>query len=154
MKKANDRDEGKWTWDGPELLDRQGVTLAYVTADVLTIGQTRLLLEHTIGSMRFRMRATGPDGTFGTIAQSGFTLARLNAQCEDRCYRLERVGPLRRERRIVLADGSVAVTLRPSGPGVLEVYDGPASDGLPLLDSVFLTYGCAQVDAPRRNLRV
>lgn len=147
-------DEGSWVWDGNELFDRQGVLLAYVTADVLTVGQTRLLVEHSAGTMRFRVRATSPAGAFGTIRQTGVTTMHLSATCGEREYVLDRVSYFRKERQIKLADGTVAAAVKPQRNGRVEVHDGPAYGQLPVLDSVFLSWGCVLIDAPQRCTRI
>lgn len=147
-------DEGVWAWDGDELYDRHGVLLAYVTADVLTVGQTRLLMEHSAETMRFRMRATSPTGAFGTIRQTGMTVMNLHAFCGEREYHLKRSSYFRKDRDITLADGRVAAVIRPQRNGLVEVHDGPAYGDLPVLDSVFLSWGCVLIDAPRQRTRI
>lgn len=146
--------DGFWVWDGDELYDRDGVVIAYVRADVLTVGQMRLLIEHTAGSMKFRVRATSPTGVFGTLFQTGVSVTKLSGRCDDRVYTLPRRNLFRKERDILLADGSVAATVRPMLSGAVKVQDGPAYDEIPQLDAVFLSWGCVLVDAPLRNLRI
>lgn len=146
--------DGFWVWDGDELYDRDGVVLAYVRADVLTVGQTRLLIEHTAGSMKFRVRATSSTGVFGTVFQTGVSVNKLAGRCEVREYTLPRRNVFRKEREIRLADGSVAATVRPMLSGAVKVFDGPAYDELPQLDAVFLSWTCVLIDAPLRNLRI
>lgn len=141
-------------WEGNELYDRHGVLLAHVTADVLTVGQTRLLLEHSAGTMRFRLRATSPAGAFGTLRQSGMTVSHLVGRCSDRHYFLDRVSVFRKERHIKLADGTVAAVVKPHLNGSVQVHDGPGYGELPVIDSIFLSWGCVLVDAPWRRTRI
>lgn len=148
------QEHGFWYWDGQELYDRDGALLAYVRADMLVVGQTRLLIEHTAGSMKFRMRATSPSGVFGTLFQTGVTVNKLVGRCGERSYLLNRRNVFRKERDIKFDDGTVAATLRPQHSGIVKIDDGPAYDELPQLDAVFLSWGCVLVDAPSRNLRI
>lgn len=142
-----------WVWKDNELIDRDAAVIAYVVADVMTIGQTRLLIEHTLGTSKFRMRATSPEGAYGTLYQTGLTVHTLHANCQGREYRLERNGFFGRERTVYqTADSQVAIRTRISADGTLTVEDGDID--IPVLDAVFLTWGAANIDAPRRTMRI
>ena len=142
-----------WTWISNELVDRDSAVVAYFAADVLTVGRTRLLIEHSIGSSKFRMRATSHEGAYGTICQAGLTVKRLEATCLGRNYKLERNRIFGRDRTIFRnSDGAVAIRTHVTHDGKLAVEDGDID--IPLLDTVFLTWGVANIDAPRITMRI
>ena len=142
---------GHWVWNGAELRDGTGQTLAIVRADVIVTSGQRLLVEHSSGPMYFRVRATTDDGHVYRVTQPGMTVSRLLGDCAGRRYRLNRTSMFRKERAVETADGKVAAYVRPLLTGDVEVRDGPHSQVLPLLDAVFLTWACVLVDSPVRR---
>lgn len=148
-----ERSDGPWTWTGNRLLDPDDRVLASVSSDVIYYGADRLLIESDPGPIRFRARATTGDGRVFTMAQAGFTVGVLEADCDGRSYQLRRTSIWRKEREIVGDNGVVAWT-RPLISGRVAMYPGPARDDLPVVDAVFLSWGCVLVDSPVRHPRV
>ena len=149
---SEQQDRNPWVWRGSELFDSRGAVIAYVAVNVLNVGDQRLLIEHAVGPMQFRLRATSPQGEVGTVVQSGFTVTTLVADCNGRHYKLARTSPWRKERRILDARGKVVATVAPRGND-LVVAGGPAVKEYPLDDLVFLTWACTLVDVPGRRTK-
>lgn len=139
----------KWVWEGNTLTNQDGDVAAFVRADVMFVGDHRLLIEATPGPMNFRFRATAENGEMITMRQVGLTVYHLTATCGDRHYTLERMSPLRKERSI-RRDGHQVAKVSPyrTSLRVFEVSD------FPLLDAAVLTWGCVLVDVPGRNMRI
>lgn len=150
---AGQQDRNPWVWRGSELFDSRGAVIAYVTVDVLNVGEHRLLIEHAVGPMQFRLRATSPEGEVGTVVQSGFAVTTLVADCNDRHYKLARTSPWRKERRILDDRGKVVATVAPRGNDLI-IAGGPAVEDYPLVDMVFLTWACTLVDVPGRRTKI
>lgn len=138
-----------WVWEDNVLRDHEGTVVAQVRADVIFIGEHRLLVESTSGPCSFRLRFTAENGEMITMRNVGFTVSSLAAVCADRRYTLDRVSPLRKERTI-RRDGRVVarVAAHRTSLTVSEMHE------FPLLDAVALTWGCVLVDAPGRNVRI
>ncbi len=149
---SDDGNRGLWVWRGNELVDAHGDVIAVVRSDVIFLGQDRLLIESVPGPLHFRARATTGDGRIFTLGQNGMTVGVLNANCDGRRYELKRTSPWRKQRVIVNRAG-VAATVRPLISGKVEVQSGPVDNELPLIDAVFLTWGCVLVDSPVRRPR-
>lgn len=149
----SEQPRGRWVWEGNELVDARGDTIAVVRSDVIILGSDRLLVESTPGPIQFRARATTGDGRIFTLGQAGMTVNHLAADCDGRPYSLRRTSLWRKERAIANSEGVTAV-VRPLISGKVEVHDGPRSTGMPLIDAVFLTWGCVLVDSPVRRPRV
>lgn len=137
-----------WTWERDELCTQSGKIIAFVMADVLTYGATRLLLEHTQGTLKLRVRATSEHGAYASAQQRGWTVNRMRAVCQSRHYRLDRPYPWSKERVIERADGQLVATVVASLSGRCDIFPGPAFADTPELDAVFLTYCCVLLEAP------
>lgn len=145
---------GHWEWRGNVLFDANNQAIANVNTDVLIVGQHRLLIEHTPGTLRFRARATSNFGEVFTIYQPGLTLNSLEAQCGDRHYRLPRTSLWRKERAIYTADGGLMAVVRPLISGRVEIVDQPGVTATaPFIDAVFLSWGCVLADSPLTHPR-
>lgn len=145
-----------WRWEDNVLKDSSDQVLARVRADVISVGNHNLLVEHNIGAPRFRLRATSSKGSLYTIGQLSFTVNVLNAECDHKRYRLQRVNPFRRERLISNERGDVLRT-RPRGDGSVTVTAaGQGAEEIPFFDAVFLSYGCVLIDGPglKENIRI
>ncbi|HZK31341.1 MAG TPA: hypothetical protein VFC72_00305 [Corynebacterium sp.] len=146
---------GRWVWDGPELRDGAGESLALVRADVIvTGGQQRLLVEYSPGPLHFRVRATTSEGHVYRVTQPGMTVSRLLGDCDGRKYRLTRTSFFRKERALETAAGKITAYVRPLLTGDVEVRDGPDAEAMPFLDAVFLTWACVLVDSPVRRTMI
>ncbi|KQB86856.1 hypothetical protein [Corynebacterium lowii] len=145
---------GIWAWEGNELIDANGVSIASVRSDVLHYGEERLLIEHAAEGPRFRARATSMTGGVFTIAQTGLTVQHLHARCMEREYELVRTSPWRKQ-RVINREGSALAVVRPliSGRVEIEEASGAASALIPL-DVVFMSWGCVLVDSPVRRPRL
>lgn len=143
------RPQPTWVWEDNVLRDQQKQVVALVRADVIFVGEHRLLVESTPGPLHFRFRATAENGEMITMRQTGFTVHSLEANCGDRHYTLQRNSPLRKERTIERG-GQVVAKVSPyrTTLGVYDITD------FPLLDAVVLTWGCVLVDVPARNMRI
>lgn len=139
---------GIWTWSGNALIDQRGGVVASVISDVIYLGEDRLLVESSPGPWHFRARATTGEGEIYTLAQTSLSIARLSADCVGRRYTLERTSPWRKERRILDASGQPCAVITPRVSGKVEVSDTPEFQPLPLIDAVFLSWGCVLVDSP------
>ncbi|MCF4006200.1 hypothetical protein L1O03_03270 [Corynebacterium uropygiale] len=146
--------EGIWTWSGNDLIDQQGGIVASVISDVIYLGEERLLIESSPGPWHFRARATTGEGEVYTLIQNSLSVARLSADCVGRRYTLERTSPWRKERRILDASGAPCAVVTPRVSGKVEVSDAVDYAPLPLIDAVFLSWGCVLVDSPVRRPRV
>ncbi|MDO5513257.1 hypothetical protein [Corynebacterium sp.] len=145
---------GPWFWEGNELFDARRELLATVRSDVILFGDDRLLVESEPGPIQFRARATTGDGRVFTLAQNGFTVSILHADCAGREYTLRRSSIWRKERAIYNAWGEIVARVRPLISGRVELHAGPTADELPPIDAVFLSWGCVLVDSPVRRPRV
>ncbi|KQB85123.1 hypothetical protein [Corynebacterium oculi] len=146
--------EGVWVWQGNELIDANGQTIASVRSDVLYCGEERLLIESAAEGPRFRARATSMSGGVFTIAQAGFTVQRLQARCMEREYDLMR-SSLWRKHRVISSQGVPLMVVRPLISGRVEVEKAPeAPRPIIPLDTVFLSWGCVLVDSPVRRPRL
>ncbi|WPF65533.1 MULTISPECIES: hypothetical protein [unclassified Corynebacterium] len=146
--------EGVWVWQGNELIDANGQTIASVRSDVLYCGEDRLLIESASEGPRFRARATSMSGGVFTITQAGFTVQRLQARCMEREYELVR-SSLWRKQRIITSEGTPLVVVRPLISGRVEIEKAPeAPRSIITLDAVFLSWGCVLVDSPVRRPRL
>lgn len=151
---SEDRPAGPWFWEGNELLDAHRNLVAAVRSDVIFFGSERLLVESEPGPIQFRARATTGDGRVFTLAQNGFTVGTLYADCAGRLYELSRTSIWRKERTIIDASGGMVARVRPLISGRVELHAGPTYDDLPPIDAVFLSWGCVLVDSPVRRPRV
>ena len=145
-----------------------GTQLAHVLSDVIYIGdEESLLIERLTRTVRFRCRGTTSGGEVFTFTQPGFTVSTLVGDCAGRAYELRRVSPWRKGRVIMRGDVEVGVVEAganelhvslaqlPEGEGLPQcsgLSTGP-SEGLPLIDVVFLTWCCVLVDMPQREIR-
>lgn len=141
---------GGWVWDQDDLRDSRGEVIATVRTNVLQFGEERLLIELERAPMRLRMRATAGDGAVYLLGQQGFTVRQLTAVCDGRPYSLVRDHPLGKQRTITHHGVPIAV-VRPALGGKVEITDLPGMDGVPWLDAVFLSWGCAVVDGVGRR---
>lgn len=133
-----------WVWDDGQLLARNGTLIASISGSVLRVGERELLLERGPGP-RFELR-TGSR----VLRQQALTVSTLRADCAGRSYTLARRNPWRKRRDIIAASGVVA-EIRPRLSGSVEVR---RKESLPLLDAVFLSWGCVLVDSPQRETRI
>lgn len=145
---------GPWAWSDGTLVDAAGIVIAHVTAEVLGLGATRLLLETPEESCSFHIRATAGTGAFGVVNQDGFTVSRLRGMCEDREYVLRRPSLWKRNRDILLADGRVGLRTKPTTGGRLDIYGGPGNAAMPIVDVAFLTWVCVLVDTGHKPLKI
>lgn len=147
----------KWRWEDRKLrnADGAGDVVAEATDNALTVGRHKFLLESEPGQ-RFCLRGTPGDGDMFYIRQAGFTNARLQARCENRVYRAERINPLRRARRILSEDGEEILRTEPLHglPGALSVELLDKKAAIPLVDVAFLTWACGLTDAPGKRVRI
>ena len=104
---------GPWFWEGNELFDAHRELIATVRSDVIFFRSERLLVESEPGPIQFRARATTGDGRVFTLAQNGFTVGTLHADCAGRAYVLRRTSVWRKERNIYDAAGGVVARVRP-----------------------------------------
>lgn len=148
------RGSGHWVWEGNELFDAHRQPIALVRSDVIFFDSERLLVESEPGPFQFRARATSGDGSVFTLVQGGFTVSCLEADCDGRKYTLRRTSVWRKERHILDESGEVVAHARPLISGKVEFHPGPGWSGLPLIDAVFLSWGCVLVDSPVRRPRV
>ncbi|MCQ9342186.1 hypothetical protein [Corynebacterium kozikiae] len=145
-----------YTWRGQEMHGPSGV-LAFVRAEILHVGDQRLLLETSQGTViGFRARATSMTGEVFTIHKVSLTVHELAASCAGRSYRLVRTSPWRKVRDVLDADDQVVFRLRALTDGTLlaELPEAPNAPSIPTIDLVFLTYGAMLVDTPNRVLRI
>lgn len=149
-----ERPVGPWFWEGNELFDAHRELIATVRSDVIFFRSERLLVESEPGPIQFRARATTGDGRVFTLAQNGFTVGTLHADCAGRAYVLRRTSVWRKERNIYDAAGGVVARVRPLISGRVELHAGPTHEDLPPIDAVFLSWGCVLVDSPVRRPRV
>ncbi len=146
---------GAWVWRGDKLFDARDTMIADVRAEVLRVDAHRLLLERSPDPMTFGLRGTAVDGTVYMLAQTGFTVAQLEADCQGRPYQLYRRKPWSKSRIITDASsGNRVVRVRPRFDGSVEIDDGLGFEDVDLVDVAFMTYGCKLVDSPGRNLRI
>ncbi|AJK69410.1 hypothetical protein [Corynebacterium marinum] len=143
-----------WVWVGNELFDTRRDTVARVRSDVIFFDSERMLIESEPGPYRFRARATTGDGRVFTMSQNGLTVGCLDSDCDGRTYTLRRTSVWRKERHILDADGDIVAHIRPLISGRVEVHPGAAWSDLPLIDAVFLSWGCVLVDSPVRRPRM
>ncbi|MDU0479254.1 hypothetical protein QVA66_08385 [Staphylococcus chromogenes] len=139
-----------WTWTGNELRDELGTLIAHVRADVIIVGEERLLIESTPGTLGFRARATSKSGQVFIVHQRGLTVHRLVARCGKNSYDLQRENIWRKERVIFGARGPL-VRVKPLISGKVKVVADEYVDDLPNLDAVFLSWACVLVDCPVRR---
>ncbi|RSZ62431.1 hypothetical protein EAH68_09850 [Corynebacterium hylobatis] len=151
---SEERPVGPWTWEGNELFDAHRSRLAAVRSDVIIFDSERLLIESEPGPFQFRARATTGDGRVFTLVQSRMTVSTLLADCDGRRYTLQRSSVWRKARHIIDADGDIVARVRPLISGRVEFHPGPAVADLPLVDAVFLSWGCVLVDSPVRRPRI
>ncbi|MFC6145629.1 hypothetical protein [Corynebacterium nasicanis] len=149
-----ERAPAPWCWEGNELFDAHRELIATVRSDVIFFRAERLLVESEPGPIQFRARATIGDGRVFTLAQNGFTVGTLHADCAGREYVLRRTSLWRKERHIHDARGRVMARVRPLISGRVELHAGPGYESLPPIDAVFLSWGCVLVDSPVRRPRV
>lgn len=150
----DDRSSGPWVWEGNELLDAHLEPIAVVRSDVIFFGSERLLVESEPGPIQFRARATTGDGRVFTLAQNGFTVGTLHADCAGRQYLLRRTSIWRKQRHIIDESGAVVARVRPLISGRVEFHFGPGAAELPAVDAVFLSWACVLVDSPVRRPRM
>jgi len=82
------------------------------------------------------------------------TLRRLRL-ADDRPFAIERTYfPVPVGRHILDADGDIVAHIRPLISGRVEMHPGAAWSDLPLIDAVFLSWGCVLVDSPVRRPRM
>ncbi|WP_018296041.1 hypothetical protein [Corynebacterium lubricantis] len=147
----SDTSGDKWVWDGNELFDSYGRSIAQVRSDVLIVGGRRLLIEYSPGPQHFTVRATSDNGKLYRMVQVGFTISHLEATCDGRKYLLDRTQWWSKQREITDTRNNVVATVRPLISGKVEVLDGPAVDDAPPIDLVFMTWGLVLVDSPVRR---
>lgn len=136
-------------WVDNQLLDPDGRIIASVTTEVLKIGNDRLLIESSQGTLvGFRVRATSASGAVYTMGKRGVTVQILEANCDGRSYVLQRTNPWRRARKLLDAEGNFLASLkaRVSGELEIELFDAALNP----IDTAFITYACALVDTPTK----
>ncbi|MBP3088055.1 hypothetical protein EML15_02655 [Corynebacterium sp. sy017] len=135
-----------FTWEKGDLITPEGTLIARVRSDVLEYGQQRLLIETSPGTlMSFRMRATDRDGQVFTLQKEKITVFELIAQCADRAYTLSRTSHWHR-RRVIKVGTTPVATIRALVGGGLELGLLAAAEQVPMLDLVFMSYGCFLID--------
>ncbi len=142
-----------WTWSQGHLRDPQGQAVAQVRDRVIHVGPQHLLTEVLTRSGRLVVKATTSRGEVFTLTQAGFSVSHLEANCAGRRYMADRVRPLGRERELVDAAGATIARTRPrSADLAVDVPDdAPAT---PVLDFVFMTWACLNIDNSRRLRRM
>lgn len=140
-------------WKDDVLVDDFGNRVAEVKSTTLVVGASSIELEHSAGAMRWRFNGTGSDGTQYSVALRGASVGKVSATCGGRTYRLDRVNPFSKSRRIVAANGATIAATGASGlTDVTVSLAGPLA--IPLEDLAFMTWGLTLIDAPaRRTLR-
>ncbi|APT92122.1 hypothetical protein CPHO_03560 [Corynebacterium phocae] len=138
-----------WTWRDNVLLDPQGREVALFRSGVIHMGIHHILTEIQRSEMKLAIAATTSKGEVFSLAQDGFSIGRLSANCGGRRYRLDRVHRFRRERLLKDSEGHAFARTCPAGAS-LEVFDHPQDCAVPDLDFIFLTWACKEADNPTR----
>lgn len=139
-------------WKDTVLIDAQGNRLAEVQGTTLVVGSSAIELEHSAGAMRWRFNGVASDGTQYSMALRGASVGKVSATCGGRTYRLDRVNPFSKSRRIVSATGATIAATGASGlTDVTVTLAGTLA--VPLEDLAFMTWGLTLIDAPARRTR-
>lgn len=156
--------ESTWVWMSGQLRDPENEVRARIIRDS-TDGQGRgglvldivdrgqMQVELTRTGLHFGINAATSNAVRFHMTQAGFSLNALEAECNDRAYRLERSRRLRRERIITDAAGSFVFRTVPKR-AALYLKDQPVQPTIPLADFVFLSLCCLEADNSGRLMRI
>ncbi|AKE40959.1 hypothetical protein UL82_03760 [Corynebacterium kutscheri] len=136
-------------WTKDQLSTANGTVIAVMRERVLEIGDKRLAIEPSQGSMmRYQLRATGVGKTTFSMRNIGLSVHRLQLDCGGRKYSMNRVSTWHKKRKLIDATGThIATTTAPVG-STMRVSIVTEGINIPIEDLVFATYGAFFIDVP------